>query len=77
MNYTGDDISYMLFDPNDAEKKVTASEELRDKQVGLATAYSRFSGSDDPALLEFKRDRREASLKYSQNKVDRLLKTKP
>ena len=28
VNYTGDDISYMLFDPNDVEKKVAASEEL-------------------------------------------------
>ncbi|SFQ42015.1 DUF3304 domain-containing protein [Variovorax sp. 770b2] len=52
-------------------------ENVKNKQVGLARAYSRFSGPDDPALFEFERGRREASLKYSQDKVDRLQKVKP
>ncbi len=49
---------------------------VKDKQ-GLARAYGRFSGPDDPTLLVFERERREASLRYSQEKVNRLTRSKP
>ena len=66
-------------DPKQYLKELWARqlEYVRDKQVGLARAYNRFSGPDDPALFEFERVRCESSLKYSQDKVDRLLKVKP
>lgn len=36
-----------------------------------------FTGPDDPAFLVYEQERNESGLRYSQDKVDRLLKVKP
>ena len=66
-------------DPKQYLKEVWADhlEHVKEKRVGLTKKYEPFSGPNDPGLFEYERKSLEVSLKYSQDKVDYLLRTKP
>ena len=65
-------------DPQDYLRKLwTHYLESNKRHVAQNKETSMFSGPDDPAFLVHERNKQERLLKYSQDKVDRLLKVKP